>query len=153
MGDPMTLGWGALRSPRAILLVASLCLNMLMGGYIAKQWVEASAPGLAMGSPPRLVRMMAGRLPSEDAGTLWRAYGVREPALRSAQADYEQALRRAVRLLAQPNMDSAALRTAVMEARDKRINMGDIVIDMFLETFPQLSPQGRRDLVGRLGDR
>jgi uncharacterized membrane protein len=149
----MTGGWNALRSPRSLLLVVSLCLNVLMGSYIAKQWAEAWSPRIAISSPPRLIRMVAGRLPSADAGTLWRVYGTKEQALRSAQADYEQALRNAVRLLAQPNMDVAALRKAVMEARDKRIKMGDIVIDMFLETFPQLSPQGRQELVGRLGDR
>jgi uncharacterized membrane protein len=96
--------------------------------------------------------MVAGRLPTADAGTLWRVYGAKEQALHGAQADYEQSLRRAGRLLTQPNLDVAALRSAVMEARDKRIKVGDIVIDMFLETFPQISPQGRRDLVGRLGN-
>lgn len=148
----MTWRWSALRAPQSILLVVSLCLNVLMASYIAKQWVEAWSPRMATGSPPRLVRMVAGRLPSADAGTLWRVYGAKESALHSAQADYEQSLRRAVRLLAQPNLDVAALRGAVLEARDKRIKVGDIVIDMFLETFPQISPQGRQDLVGGLGN-
>jgi hypothetical protein len=40
-----------------------------------------------------------------------------------------------------------------MEAREKRIKVGDIVMETFLEAFPQLSPQGRQDLVGRLRDR
>ena len=147
----MTFGWSVVRSPRSLLLVVSLCLNVVLGSYITKQWVEAWSPQIVTSSPPRLIRMVAGRLPSTDAGTLWRVYGAKEQALRSAQADYEQALRGAVRLLVQPNMDVAALRKAVMEARDKRIKMGDIVIEMFLETFPQLSPQGRQDLAGRLG--
>lgn len=144
--------WNALRAPRSLLLVASLCLNVLMASYIAKQWVEAWSPRIAAGSPPRLVRMVAGRLPSADAGTLWRVYGAKEQALHSAQADYEQSLRRSGRLLTQPNLDVAALRGAIMEARDKRIKVGDIVIDLFIEAFPQISPQGRRDLVGQLGN-
>jgi uncharacterized membrane protein len=145
--------WIALGSPRILALLASLCLNALMGGYIAKQWVDASAPLMAASAPPRLIRFIAERLPSADAATLWRAYGVREQALRDAQADYEKSLRRAAGIVAQPDVDAAALRSAVTEAREKRVKVGDIVTEMFLEAVPQLSPQGRQDLVGRLRKR
>jgi hypothetical protein len=50
-------------------------------------------------------------------------------------------------------MDIAALRRAVMEARDKRIKIGDVVIETFLDAVPDLSRSGRQDLVGRLRDR
>lgn len=30
--------WTRLGSPQTILLLVSLCLNVLMGSYIAKQW-------------------------------------------------------------------------------------------------------------------
>jgi hypothetical protein len=50
-------------------------------------------------------------------------------------------------------VDAAALRSAVTEAREKRVKVGDIVTEMFLEAVPQLSPQGRQDLVGRLRKR
>lgn len=144
----------ALVSPRALALIVSLCLNVLMGSYIVMQWVKDSAPAMAVTSaPPRLIRFVANRLPSADAGTLWRVYGAKEQELRAAQADYEQALRQATRLLAQTNLDAAALRTAVMESREKRIKIGDIMIDVFLEALPQLSPQGRQDLLGRLRNR
>jgi uncharacterized membrane protein len=145
--------WNALGSPWTLALLASLCVNALMGGYIAKQWVDASAPLMAASAPPRLIRFIAERLPSADAATLWRAYGVREQALRDAQADYEKSLRRAAGIVAQPDVDAAALRSAVTEAREKRVKVGDIVTEMFLEAVPQLSPQGRQDLVGRLRKR
>jgi uncharacterized membrane protein len=145
--------WIALGSPRILALLASLCLNALMGGYIAKQWVDASAPLMAASAPPRLIRFITERLPSADAATLWRVYGVREQALRDAQADYEKSLRRAAGIVAQPDVDAAALRSAVTEAREKRVKVGDIVTEMFLEAVPQLSPQGRQDLVGRLRKR
>jgi uncharacterized membrane protein len=124
-----------------------------MGSYIAKQWFEVWSPPLALASPPRFVQFMANRLPADDAETFWRVYRTREPALRQSQADYEQALRGAARLLAQPELDGPGLRGAVMQAHDKRIKIGDIVIDIFLEAMPQLSLQGRRDLVGRLRNR
>jgi uncharacterized membrane protein len=154
MGDPMMRRWMALGSPRTLALIASLCLNVLMGSYIVAQWARASVPPLvAAATPPRLIRFIADRLPSADAGTLWRIYGAKEAELRATQADYEHALRHAAGLLAQTHLDAAALRTAVMEAREKRIKVGDIVMETFLEAFPQLSPQGRQDLVGRLRDR
>lgn len=149
----MTPRWIALRSPWALALLASLCLNVLMGSYIAKQWVEASAPLIAATAPPRLIRFVADQLPSADAATLWRVYGVKEQALRDAQADYEKSLRHAAGIIAQPDLDAVALRSAVTEAREKRVKVGDIVTEMFLEAVPQLSPQGRQDLVGRLRKR
>ncbi|HKA82088.1 MAG TPA: periplasmic heavy metal sensor [Xanthobacteraceae bacterium] len=142
--------WIALGSPRTLALLASLCLNVLMASYIAKQWFGPSPPALGAAAPPRVIRFVADRLPSADAATLWRVYGAKEQALRDTQADYERSLRRAGDLLAQPEVDAAALRGAVMEAREKRIKQGDIVIETFLEAFPQLSPQGRQDLIGRL---
>jgi uncharacterized membrane protein len=143
-----------MRKRIALALIVSLCLNVLLGSYIAMQWAKASAPAMAVTTAPlRLIRFVADRLPSADAGTLWRVYGAKEQELRAAQADYEQSLRQATRLLAQPNLDAAALRTAVMAAREKRIKIGDVVIETFLEALPQLSPQGRQDLLGRLRNR
>jgi uncharacterized membrane protein len=145
--------WIPLASPQSVLLLVSICLNVVMGSYIAKQWFEVWSPPLALASPPRLIQFIANRLPAGDAETFWRVYRGKEQALRESQADYERALRGAVRLLVQPDLDVAALRGAIAQSRDKRIKIGDIVIDTFLEAVPQLSPQGRRDLVARVRNR
>jgi hypothetical protein len=42
--------------------------------------------------------------------------------------------------------DTVALRSAVMDARDKRIRIGDLAIATFLEALPQMSAEGRRGL-------
>jgi uncharacterized membrane protein len=148
----MTRKWVPLASMRAVLFLVSLCLNVLMGSYIAIQWLSVWPPSVTT-TPPRLIQIIARRLPSADAETLWRVYSGKEQALRSSQADYDQALRGAVRLLAQTNLDVSALRRAVTDARDKRIKVGDLVIDVFLDTAPQLSSKGRQDLAGGLPDR
>jgi uncharacterized membrane protein len=145
--------WIRLGSPRAVLLLVSLCLNVLMGSYIGLQWFDAWSRPVAMAAPPRVIQFIAKRLPTDDAEKLWTVYRAKEPALRISQADYEQALRGAVRLLGQPELDGPALRSAVLDARDKRIKIGDVVIETFLDAVPQLSPQGRLDLVGRLRNR
>jgi len=144
--------WTSLRSPPAILLLVSLCLNALMAGYIAMQWF-GPRPLPAMATPPRLIQLVANRLPSADAETLWQVYRGKEHALRQAQADYELALRGAGRLLAQSDVDVPALRRAVMEARDRRIKIGDVVIETFLDAVPQLSQSGRQGLVGQMRNR
>jgi uncharacterized membrane protein len=145
--------WIPLGSPQAVLLLVSLCLNVLMGSYIAKQWFENWSRPVGLANEPRLIQFIADRLPSADAETFRRVYLGKEQGLRDARADYEQALWGAVRLLAQPDLDGPALRRAVLEARDKRIKIGDVVIETFLDAVPQLSPRGRQDLVGRLRNR
>jgi uncharacterized membrane protein len=53
-----------------------------------------------------------------------------------------------MQLVAQPELDRAAVRTAVKDARDKRLKIGDAVIETFVEMLEQISPKGRRQLVG-----
>ena len=139
-------------SPRALLLLGSLCLNVLMGSYIAKQWIEAWSPptALRLAAPPRLIQFVAGRLPPADAEKLWRIYRTKEHELRAVQGDYERSARGAVRLMAQDEVDVPALRSAVMAARDKRIRVGDIVIKTFLEAIPGAFVAGTTGFGGSL---
>ena len=55
---------------------------------------------------------------------------------------------RCMQLVAQPELDKDALRLAVKDARDKRLKIGDVVIETFVEMLEQISPKGRRQLVG-----
>ncbi|MFD2184520.1 periplasmic heavy metal sensor [Rhodoplanes azumiensis] len=137
-----------------VALLASLCLNVGLGSYVATQWL-APRPliATAAGAPMRLIDSIADRLPEEDATRLRRIYDLRKPAVVAAQADYEQALRRAILKLADPRLDAASFRAAVMEARDKRVAIGDIVIDAVVEAAVEIPPQTRADLVGRLRGR
>jgi hypothetical protein len=49
----------------------------------------------------------------EDADILWRAYRSKEIEIAGAQADYDRALSNTLHLLAQPNFDAGALRSAI----------------------------------------
>ena len=128
------------------LLLASLCLNVLLGAFMATRWVEGMRLPYLMAGPPQLIERVARRLPAADADILRRIFKARERQLNDSQADYERALVAAGRLLLQTPVDAGALRAAVAEARDKRIRIGDVAIDAFLEALPQMSPEGRRDL-------
>jgi uncharacterized membrane protein len=130
------------------LLLASLCLNVVFATYVSVQWLR---PGrlLAAGTPLRMVERVAARLPKDDADILRRIYRSKEPEMLPLQVEYARALRRTVHVIGQPELDKDALRAAVKDARDQRLKIGDAVIDTFIEMVEQISPKGRRQLVGR----
>jgi uncharacterized membrane protein len=131
------------------LLLASLCVNVVLATYVAVQWFQPgwSPAGAAM--PLRMIERVAARLPADDADILWRIYRGKEPEILPLQMEYTRALLKTMRLTGQAELDKDALRAAVKEARDKRIKIGDAVIETFVEMLEQISPKGRRQLVGR----
>ena len=136
-----------------ILLLGSLCLNVLLGAFVATRWIEgARLPMVAM-APPQLIEIVARRLPSADAEVLQRVYRAREAQFSTSQREYWRALLAAGRLLSEPRLDSGALRAAVMEARNKRVRIGDLAIETFLEALPQMSVEGRRRLTASIRQR
>lgn len=128
------------------LLLGSLCLNVLLGAFIATRWVEGMRAPVFTAAPPQLVELVARRLPAADAEILRRVYRSKDAQFSAGQAEYVKALLAAGRLLAEPQVNSAALRNAVMEARANRIRIGDLAIEAFLEAVPQMSAEGRRGL-------
>ena len=64
------------------------------------------------------------------------------------QQEYTAALMKTLRITGQTELDKPALEAAIKDARDKRIKIGDAVIDTFAETLEQISAKGRRQLVG-----
>jgi uncharacterized membrane protein len=129
-------------------LLVSLCFNLVLTTYVAAQWFQPAWTPVNAGMPMRMVERIAGRLPPEDADILWRIYRDKEPDLLPLQADYTQALLKTLRLTGQTELDRPALRAAIQDARDKRIKIGDAVIDTFIDMLERISPKGRRQLVG-----
>jgi|GEM_PF-1626287 len=129
-----------------LLLLGSLCLNVLLGAFLLTRALEPLRPPMAVPAA-RLVELAARRLPAADAETLRAAYRRKEAEIAASHGDYLSSLRAAGRLLAAPQVDVAALRETIMHAREKRIRSGDLAIDAFLEVAPQLSVDGRRRLV------
>ncbi|RJF77160.1 periplasmic heavy metal sensor [Rhodopseudomonas palustris] len=143
----MTLRIGSLTGGR-LLLLASLCLNVALGAYVGAQWLQPEWAPNSAGTPIRLIERVATRLPSDDAEILRRNFQARQPQLQPLQAAYMAALMKTLRLTGQAELDKPALQAAIKDAREKRIRIGDEVIDTFVETLEQISPKGRRQLVG-----
>jgi uncharacterized membrane protein len=131
------------------LLLASLCCNVVLATYISVQWLRpAGWPPAAAGAPLRMIERVAERLPKDDADILWRIYRGKEQELQPMQAEYVRSLLKTMQLAAQPELNHDALRSAVKDARDKRLKIGDVTIETFIEMLEQISPKGRRQLVG-----
>jgi uncharacterized membrane protein len=130
------------------LLLVSLCLNVVLATYVSVQWLKPSWSPAGAGIPLRMVERVAERLPKDDADILWRAYREKEPDIQPLQAEYVRDLLKTMRLIRQPELDKQALRSAVIDARDKRIKIGDAVIDTFVDALEKMSAKGRRQLVG-----
>jgi uncharacterized membrane protein len=137
-------------SPRGVrwLLLASLCVNVALATYVSVQWFRPGWPPALAAVPQRMMERVAARLPQEDADILWRIYRSKEPEIQPLQAEYTRALLKTIRITRQPELDKDGLRAAVKEARDKRMKIGDAVIDTFVEMLEQISAKGRRQLVG-----
>lgn len=133
----------------AAILVASLALNALLGGYIAVQAYRRYEFLTMAAMPPRLLQIVKRRLPLADQALLDQAYQSRERQIVVAQAEYETALSAAVASLVRPDFDDAAFRALVAQAREKRLRTADLALETFLETVAHISPAGRRDLVRR----
>jgi len=130
------------------LLLASLCCNVVLATYVSVQWLRPGWTPAGAGVPLRMIERVAERLPKDDADILWRIYHSKEAELQPMQAQYTRSLLKTMQLVAQPEIDKVALRSAVNDARDKRLKIGDTVIETFVEMLERISPKGRRQLVG-----
>lgn len=134
----------------AVFLLASLCLNVLLAAYIGTQWAERLRMPLVAAAPTRLMEMIARRLPSADQDALWRVYRSKESEMSEAHAAYRKALAVAADEFARRDLDLEAVRKAVGGARDARLKVGDLTIGVIIEALPQISREGRLDLIGPL---
>lgn len=130
-----------------VMLLTSLCLNVAMGTFIATRWVETDRELVNASAPPRLIERATQRLPKADADILRGVYRTKEAEFAALQRQYWRALLAAGRVLAQPELDPATFRAAVEDARNKRVEIGDLAIETFIEGLPQMSPEGRRALI------
>jgi hypothetical protein len=128
-----------------LLLLGSLCLNVLFGAFIATRMLHAERPHDTV-LPPPLIEFAAKRLPVGDAEILRSVYRVHEKEFSAKQAEYAEALRTSGRLIVEPRIDMGAVRNAVMDATRLCTEIGGLAVQTFLEALPQLSPKGRRAL-------
>jgi uncharacterized membrane protein len=135
------------RSWQRAILLGSLCCNVLLATYIGVQWLRVEHSLVETFGPARLIARVAERLPSQDASILRQLYKSKEAELVAAQLEYVSSLGTPARLLTEQAIDPEALRLAIRETRKKRLRLGDLITETFLDAIVQMSPDGRRQLV------
>jgi uncharacterized membrane protein len=134
---------------RKLLLLGSMCCNVALASYVAVQWLRPERPLVETVMPAGIIERLAGRLPKSDAEILWGAYHSKELELSAAQAEYLHSLVESSNLLTAKDFDESNFRRTVLESRDKRVKLGDLVAETLVEAITQMSPEGRRKLVYR----
>jgi len=134
-----------------ILLVASLSLNILLGSYMATLLWRLNMPLIEATNAERVVGLATAVLPDEDARLVEELYAERAPAFAAAEAGVVATRRKVLRLIAEPNLDPAAVRAALEEARSYRRTTSDLLFDVVIETLERMPAQRRKELAERFG--
>jgi uncharacterized membrane protein len=131
------------------VLIVSLALNAALGGYIGvKAWQRFEIEA-ASATPRGFLRMVRWRLPNADKAVLDEAVKKKESEFAAAQADFQKAMRAAVASLRRPDFNEAEFSAAVAAARDMRLRLADLGLEVFIDTVTHISPEGRSALVPR----
>lgn len=132
------------------ILIASLALNAVLVGYMAAQAWRRYEMSAASSTPRGLLRMVRWRLPSADRVVLDEAVRKKEGEIAAAQAESRAALAAVMASLRKPDFNEAEFRAAVAAARDKRLRLADLGLDVLLDAAARISPEGRQSLAPRM---
>ena len=140
--NTMTKFLGHLRWRKAALPV-SLAVNIFLLAYAGGQWAGTRTPGIFRIDPQRPIERLAKRLPTADAALLREAFRTREAAFAAARKDYAEAVEQVLALMAQPQLDVPALRTAIAAARDHRQRMDGLLAGTVLAAIEKMPGETR----------
>jgi len=140
------------------IVVVSIAMNLFLMALVGAQAWRATQlrrmalpaisefERLGLQDPEGTVRRLGAGLSRDDAAILVGAARARIDALLGVKADFVAAVEHARAEVARDPVDSAALRSAIEEARRQRQRFGPLLEDILLDAVPRMSPQGRREL-------
>lgn len=132
-----------------VVLIASLALNAALVGFLGVNAWRRHEIASAGATPPGFLRLVRWRLPAADKSILDEAVKKKEGELAAAQADAQKAMRAAIASLRRPDFNEADFRATAKAARDQRLRLSDLSLDVFLDAVTHISPEGRSALVPR----
>jgi uncharacterized membrane protein len=124
-------------------LIASLCINVLMGGFIATQWLDQGKKHVRSGGPSfnhRAAMSVLDQKPQEDVRKLWKA---RRETLRPYFKEYGEARRQLAMLLSAKVLDENAINLAYDDMLQKRLKIENLLKVSLLEFAAALPPEQR----------
>jgi len=131
------------------VLIASLALNAALGGYLGVNAWRRFQISKEIGTPPGFLRLVRWRLPAADKAILDAEVDKKGQEFAGAQFDAQRAMRVAIASLRRSDFNEADFRAAVKDARDKRLRVSDLSLEVFVDAMAKISPEGRTALVPR----
>jgi len=127
------------------LLVASLALNLFLGGRFAAQLMARRPHGLSA-MLPHVVEELGARLSAADRAVLQQVFAAHEADIGRLAATVDDARAGIRAAMAAEPFDGAALHRALDSAEDKDVALRTELENVLVETAERISPGGRRQL-------
>lgn len=132
---------------RALLLLASLGLNLFLGGFIlARHLFRLHGPEAVAA---RLIDRLSASLSETDREAMRHAFAAHEGELRAARAGLAEARRQVRAALAADPFDPQHLRAGLDATEAGHGALRKAIEESLVEAAGQLSPSGRRILADR----
>ncbi|UDF04991.1 periplasmic heavy metal sensor [Asticcacaulis sp. AND118] len=131
---------------KTLILSLSLGLNVFLIACGATLWIRHKMPP-PFATPEQIEQAVLAPLQGQDRLAMERAFASRKTQIEDARQNYRRSLRRAITIVAQPDLDVPALRREAATAKAARSEMTGLMVDAMLEGVEHMSPQGRRGLL------
>lgn len=131
---------------KTLILSLSLVLNVFLIACGATLWVRHKMPQ-PFATPEQVEQAVLAPLQGQDRAAMERAFASRKTQIENARQNYRRSLRRAITIVAQPDLDVTALRHEAATAKAARSEMTGLMVDAILDGVEDMSPQGRRGLL------
>jgi uncharacterized membrane protein len=129
-----------------MLLGLSIALNLFLIAGSATLWLRSRVPQ-SLASPEQIEAAVIAPLGPDDRALMKAAFDKRQADVKVARGQYRASLRKAIAIVAQPDLDAQALRAEAEKAKEARARMNAIMVDSILEGVEHMSPEGRQALV------
>lgn len=135
-----------MRHYKNLILSLSLVLNVFLIACGATLWIRHKMPQ-PFASPEQVEQAVLAPLQGADRAVMERAFANRKTQIEEARQNYRRSLRRAVTIVARPDLNVPALRHEAATAKAARSEMTGLMVDAILEGVEHMSPQGRHVLL------
>lgn len=138
-------------SQRALwrVLVASLCVNALLVGYVGVQWLGPPSAFTRALPPETAIVRFAQRLPQDDRAVLLSAFAEREAEFARDRPEFAKVYKRLAAAFSRQEIDAEEVRRAAADLVDLNSRAMRLVTDVFVEAIPKFSPETKRLLAKR----
>lgn len=131
------------------VLVASLCFNALLAGYVGVLWLRPPKLLSQAVSPELFIVRTAERLPESDADALLSAFAKYEAEIAKDRPEFAAAYKQLAAALKEDEIDEEEIRrlTGVLVALNSRTIR--LITNVFVDATPAFSPATRQRMARR----